>query len=151
VKHNNAQFVCDVVAFHEADNRWQVLLVKRGHEPFQGQWALPGGYVEPDETSQKAALRELAEETGISLTWASPQFVGLYDNPRRDPRGRVVSAAYVLRFGGTVPQVVAGDDADAAQWVSLDKATGLAFDHDKILSDALRVVDSPPPTVAGGA
>jgi 8-oxo-dGTP diphosphatase len=137
---NNAQLTTDVVAFYEVNNYWQVLLIRRGHAPFQGQWALPGGYVEPDETSKAAALRELAEETQVTLTWASPRLVGVYDDPGRDPRGRVVSIAYALRFGGTLPRVAAGDDAAEAQWVPLEQATGLAFDHDLILRDALATV-----------
>lgn len=114
-----------------------VLLIRRSpqSDAFPGAWALPGGYVDPGETAEDAARRELAEETGLTVptVW---DFLKVYDDPKRDPRGRVVSRAFV----GILPAPVkprAGDDAAAAKWVPTDRATGLAFDHDRILRDAL--------------
>jgi len=88
-------------------------------------------------------MREVTEETGITLFWGSPLLVGVYDDPGRDPRGRVVSVAYALRFHGNVPRVVAGDDAAEAAWVDLAEINELAFDHGEILRDALDKLSPP--------
>lgn len=118
--------------------RVHVLLVRRGHPPFAGCWALPGGRVAPDETLQQAARRELTEETG--LTAGELEAVDLYDTPDRDPRGRVVSVAY-LGMVNDLPTPAARDDATAARWVPLGAVVhdpaALAFDHHRILRDAL--------------
>lgn len=126
----------DVVAFSPGD---RVLLVRRAHPPYAGAWALPGGFVEPDEDLPDAAVRELAEETGLGLTVADLRQVGAYGAPGRDPRrGRVVTVAFDASVA-TQPDVVGGDDAAHAAWVPVERAfaEGLAFDHAKILGDAL--------------
>ncbi|MEV2203711.1 NUDIX hydrolase [Streptomyces fradiae] len=110
-----------------------VLLIERGWAPFEGQWALPGGHVDPGETSRAAAARELAEETGI---YAAPQeldLVGVFDAPGRDPRGRYVTFAYHLTVIRNTP-IEAGDDATRAEWWPLDALPPLAFDHAEILA-----------------
>ena len=110
----------------------EVLLVQRKHDPFQGKWALPGGFVDPDERVLDAAKRELLEETGvghIDLT----QF-GAYGDPGRDPRGRTVSIVF-WSFLDEKPRAKASDDAANCEWFSLDRLPEMAFDHGKILTD----------------
>ncbi|WP_405501195.1 NUDIX hydrolase [Streptomyces niveus] len=113
-----------------------VLLIERGWDPFEGMWALPGGHVDPGETSLVAAARELAEETGITLPVSALRQVGTFDAPGRDPRGRYVTVAYTA----TLPQAVnasAGDDATDATWWPLNALPELAFDHAAILRAAV--------------
>jgi 8-oxo-dGTP diphosphatase len=120
----------DCVIFdHEA----RVLLIRRGHEPFRGAYALPGGFVEVGETTENACRREVEEETGLEVH--DLRLVGVYSNPRRDPRGHTVSIAYVTRLPAPVaPQP--GSDAASAAWVSDWRKLDLAFDHAEILADA---------------
>jgi 8-oxo-dGTP diphosphatase len=113
-----------------------VLLIERGREPFQGSWALPGGFVENGERVHDAALRELAEETGISLE-GELALLGVYDTPGRDPRGPTVSVSYLGR-ATTERSAAGGDDAARAAWFSLDSLPALAFDHALIVADATR-------------
>ncbi|MFC8450601.1 NUDIX domain-containing protein [Kitasatospora sp. NPDC057223] len=117
-----------------------VLLIERGWPPFQGSLALPGGHVDPGETSRDAAARELLEETGVRIAPAGLVFVGLYDEPERDPRGRYIGAAYAVRVPEDT-EALAGDDAAAVRWVPLsDLPRLLAFDHHLIVADARRTV-----------
>lgn len=113
----------------------EVLLIKRGREPYRGAWALPGGFVEVGETLEHATVRELLEETG--LKGEIVDLLGAYSDPKRDPRGHTVGIVYVCKVAGIV-QVAAGDDADEARWFPLDALPPLAFDHDRILADARR-------------
>jgi 8-oxo-dGTP diphosphatase len=129
----------DVVILTMLDGRLQVLLVRRGVPPFMGMWAIPGGFKRPTETLDEAAKRELVEETGVSDASLLTQF-GAYGDPGRDPRMNVVTVAYfaVLReVGGIAP----GTDAAAAALIpvsdALDGKIELAFDHAKILGDAV--------------
>ena len=126
----------DSVLFAERDGQMHVLLIQRGNEPYKGCWAFPGGFLEMDETVARCAERELQEETGIVL--AGMQLVGIYSDVERDPRGRVITAAYAAMT--TMPEATAADDAAAAQWWPLNNLPKLAFDHDKILADAIRVL-----------
>lgn len=112
-----------------------VLLIERGWDPYEGCWALPGGHVDPGETSRVAAARELAEEAGVYATPDELDQIGVYDRPDRDPRGRYVTVAYHLTvIPGT--EVEAGDDATNAQWWPLDHLPPLAFDHAEIIRTA---------------
>ena len=108
----------------------EVLLVRRGREPFRGKWALPGGFVEIDEEVETAARRELSEETGLR----APELfeLGVFSRPGRDPRGRVVSVVFVAPFGPGAGGERAGDDAAEAGWFSLSSPPPLAFDHAEI-------------------
>lgn len=112
-----------------------VLLVRRGNPPFKGALALPGGFVEGDESTEDAALRELHEETGLRGRIVG--LVGLYSRPGRDPRGPTATAVYLIDAGRGA--VRAGDDASAARFVPIKSATraALAFDHSEVLADAL--------------
>ena len=125
----------DSVAF---DNAGRVLLIRRKNPPFQGHFALPGGFVDAGETTEAAALRELKEETGIEGT--SPRLVGVYSDPSRDTRHHVVSVAYLV--SPATHDVQAGDDATDAQFVANWRDQPLAFDHQKIISDALGLAKS---------
>lgn len=111
-----------------------VLLIRRGRDPFKGSWALPGGFVDVGETVEDAVRRELVEEAG--LRGDVVHLLGVYSDPGRDPRGHTVSVVYVLRVSGIVDVGQAGDDADEARWFRLDDLPPLAFDHDRILADA---------------
>ncbi|TDW90142.1 8-oxo-dGTP diphosphatase [Kribbella pratensis] len=130
----------DLVILTVRDGRLQVLLIRRGIPPYQGRWALPGGFVRPDEDLETTARRELAEETGLSAERIHLEQVATYGAPDRDPRGRVVSVAY-LALVPDLPAPVAGSDAASASWVDatdvLDDAGRLAFDHHRILTDGV--------------
>src|SRR5512139_3858817 len=113
-----------------------VLLIERGWDPFKGHWALPGGHVDPGETSRAAAVRELAEEAGVYAAPEELDQIGTFDQPGRDPRGRYVTVAYRLTVvPGTI--VEAGDDATRAEWWPLSDLPPLAFDHADILAAAV--------------
>jgi 8-oxo-dGTP diphosphatase len=115
------------------DPEGRVLLIRRGHPPFAGSYALPGGFVEMGETVEDACRREAQEETGIVV--GSLRLVGVYSDPHRDPRGHTVSVG----FGTVLPQAIApqlGSDAAGAEWVADWRSVELAFDHAQILADA---------------
>jgi len=111
-----------------------VVLIRRGSEPFKGRWALPGGFVEVGETVEEAADREAAEETGLAVEVA--RLVGVYSDPERDPRGHNVSVAFIARV--LSGELSAGTDASEVAVVDPDSVE-LAFDHRKIIEDALNL------------
>jgi 8-oxo-dGTP diphosphatase len=122
-----------------------VLLVKRAAEPYRGRLALPGGFVEEVESLEQAARRELREETGVALQAVHREQLGAYGDPRRDPRGRVVSVAYLV-VDSDLPDPQAATDASAAAFLPMESVLSrprrLAFDHARILRDALERVRS---------
>lgn len=114
----------------------KLLVVTRGRDPFRGRPALPGGRVELGERTEEAVRREVLEETGLRVRIAS--IVGVYSDPRRDPRGHTISIVYeVARTGGVIR---AGTDASAVGWVDLRSLPKLAFDHSRIVADFLAFV-----------
>ncbi len=126
----------DLAVFTLRAGARQVLLVERGEEPYAGQWALPGGFVRPDESAERAARRELGEETGLTdVSGPHREPLRTYSEPGRDPRMRVVSVAFAALLPDA-PEAHAGSDAARARWTPYDSARGLAFDHDRILADA---------------
>jgi len=131
----------DVVLIDKTVDPSQILLIQRGKEPFEGDWALPGGFVDMAEPIRDAAIRELIEETGAVVS--NIQFLGYYDAIDRDPRGRTLSFAF-LGITSKVNHIVAGaDDASEARWFEIDNLPKLAFDHKHIVAAAIPNVPSP--------
>lgn len=122
----------DVALLRPVGPGHEILLIERRYPPFEGAWALPGGFIEIDEDLEDAARRELAEETGL-CAGALVQ-IGAFGAPHRDPRERVIS----IVFAGFVPtkarEVTAGDDATNAQWFDLTALPPLAFDHAEVIA-----------------
>lgn len=125
----------DLVIFTIAEDDLKVLLIRRAQEPFKGKWALPGGFVEMDESLEKAAARELEEEVGVSDVYLEQLYS--FGDPGRDPRGRVISVAYFALVDASRQSIQAADDAADAEWHSVFKPPKLAFDHRKILDYAV--------------
>jgi 8-oxo-dGTP diphosphatase len=125
----------DIVIFALRDWELQVLLIRRGIPPFQGRWALPGGFVLDDESLEAAARRELEEEAGVRDVYLEQLYT--FGQPGRDPRGRVVTVAYYALLTTEAAPLVAGTDAGAARWMPARKHPALAFDHEQILGYAL--------------
>ena len=129
-----------VIVAREAKPR--VLLIRRKSEPFAGLWAIPGGFVEPDETLDDAARRELFEETGVDLrsdkAGGRLHQLHTFGAPGRDPRGRTISVVYLALIDEAKLRPRAGDDAAEVGWFSLQRPPRLAFDHQEILACARR-------------
>ena len=129
----------DIVVFALRDGVLSTVLIRRGLPPFHGKWAIPGGFVVPDETLDAAALRELRGETGIRVGDAYLEQLYTFGGVRRDPRGRVISVAHLVLADGTkVAEPRGGSDAATASWHAVDHLPALAFDHAAILAYALK-------------
>ena len=134
----------DVVLFTSLDrtgscDSLQLLLVRRKNEPFKGKWALPGGFIEMDEELAVAAERELFEETGLKVDGLKE--VGIFGAVGRDPRGRVITVAYMgMIEPDEAAGAVAGDDAAEVKWFNVNDLPELAFDHDMIICAAIKSV-----------
>ena len=133
-KYPHPAVTTDSVIFGFDGTKLKVLLIERGQEPHKGKWAFPGGFVCMDESCEEGALRELQEETNMSCAYME-QF-RTYSNLNRDPRERIITVAYLALV--KTQEVQAGDDASKAQWFDINEVPQLAFDHDVILSDALK-------------
>ncbi len=125
---------CVIFGLDES-HKLKVLLIQRAHGPFQGQWALPGGFVDMNEALETAALRELEEETGVKDVFIEQLFT--FGAPGRDPRGRVVSVAYYALVNLEEHPVQAASDARRVKWFQTDQLPALAFDHEHILQVAV--------------
>ena len=126
----------DVIIFTLRGGDLQVLLIRRKNPPFQGVWAIPGGFVGMDESLEEAALRELEEETGVRDVYLEQLYT--FGAPDRDPRGRTITVAYFALVPATAIHPHAGDDAAEAGWWSMYHLPPLAFDHADILAYALQ-------------
>lgn len=149
--HPEFKMTTDVVVLREDMDKdfhfikgTKVLLIKRKNPPFQGSWALPGGFVNKEEHIHEAAARELQEETGLIFDPDSLEFVGIYEDPKRDERGRIVSVAYfdyvhykeqdgAMVSCGSQGEPKANDDATELAWFDMDKLPSLAFDHGEMI------------------
>lgn len=112
----------------------KVLLIKRAQEPFKGQYAFPGGFLDMDETPEACAKRELQEETGLDM--AQMHQIGAFGNVNRDPRGRTISIAFIGVMNA-IKDVTAASDAEEASWSNVHDLPVLAFDHEKIFWKAI--------------
>ncbi len=122
-------FACDGVLIENG----RILLINRAKEPDLGKWAIPGGRIEENETAEECLKREFKEETGLDVE--PVKLIGIYSDPKRDPR-KIIGAAYIVkRIGG---EIKAGDDAGEAKWFGIEELPAeLAFDHREILKDAI--------------
>ncbi len=136
-KYERPSVTVDVVIFTLRQQDLQVLLIRRKYAPFADYWAIPGGFVQMDESLKTAALRELEEETGVRDVYIEQLYT--FGQPERDPRTRVITVAYLALVPATaLPALQAGDDAAEAQWWSMsDLPPHIAFDHAEILNYAL--------------
>ena len=125
----------DAVVFSVNGGETKVLLIRRGNPPFEGQWALPGGFVEMDETLDAGVARELQEETGVSGVDLEQFYT--FGNPGRDPRGRSITVAFMGYADAENCEVQGGDDAAEARWFPTNGLPPLAFDHADIVQRAL--------------
>lgn len=121
-------FACDGILIEGG----KILLIRRGKEPFKGEWGVPGGRIEDDETAEQCLVREMKEETGLDVV--PLKLIGLYSEPKRDPRLIIAAAYLVKRIGG---EVRGGDDAAEAKWYELDDIPPLCTDHGKMVKDAI--------------
>lgn len=125
---------CVILTFHE--DKLKILLIRRGIEPFKGQWALPGGFIRMDESAEEGAVRELKEETGVSGCTIK-QF-HTFSAPGRDPRERVITIAFYALMKWQ--QATGADDAEFADWIPVDSLPELAFDHREIIRVAMEAI-----------
>ena len=124
----------DVVIFTIRDRQLKLLLVKRAGEPYRGKWALPGGFVQLEESLDAGASRELEEETGVSGVFLEQLYT--FGKPGRDPRERVITVAYYALVPSDKLQIRAATDAEAVGWFGMDELPELAFDHAEIVAMA---------------
>ena len=132
-KYEHPAVTTDCVIFTYEDWKLKGLLVKRGGEPYKGEWALPGGFLRGDETAREGALRELKEETALEASAIGE--LGVFSDPSRDSRERVITIAFYALVKPS--KVQGGDDADEAAWFPIDDLPQLAFDHADIIHSAL--------------
>ena len=135
-KHPHPAVTVDGVVFGLDDADLKLLLIQRKVDPFKGKWALPGGFVQPDEDLEAAVRRELADETGITRLYLEQLFS--FGDPKRDPRERVISVAYYALVKLADHRLRAASDAVDVAWFPVAELPKLAFDHEKIVEVALR-------------
>lgn len=129
----NRPLTVDAIIFHQGN----VLVIRRKNEPFKGMPALPGGFVEADETTEEAVKRETREETGLETEIV--RLIGVYSDPGRDPRGPVVSICYLLKATGG--SLLASSDASDVELYFPDDGREMAFDHGRMIKDAMSILN----------
>lgn len=134
-KYARPALTVDCVVFGLDKDELKLLLIERGGEPFKGSWAIPGGFVDMDETPEEAAIRELEEETGLRNIFLEQLYT--FGKVDRDPRERVVSVAHYALVNIEGQKLKAASDAANAAWFSLSDLPELAFDHDEIIQVAI--------------
>ncbi|HSR63261.1 MAG TPA: NUDIX domain-containing protein [Gammaproteobacteria bacterium] len=133
-EHPHPAVTTDIVIFTIRREELEVLLVRRGGEPYKGYWALPGGFVDIDEDLEACALRELEEETGVTGVYLEQLYT--FGAPDRDPRERVISVTYYAMVPADRISLQAASDADEVGWFEVDRLPPLAFDHESIIAMA---------------
>lgn len=135
-KYPQAAVTADWVLFSYDCKKLKVLLIKRGGEPFKGFWAFPGGFINPDETVEQGAQRELMEETSLKADYMEQ--LKVFSTPDRDPRQRVITVPFLglVRYS----EAKSGDDAAEAAWFDIDQLPVLAFDHKQIFHEAMKAL-----------
>jgi len=131
----------DAVIYRKMNGEYEILLIQRKNPPFQGKFALPGGFVEYNESVEEACIREAKEETNMDIKIEN--LVGIYSKPNRDPRGHTITAAFLcIPLENSIP--LAGDDAKNAKFFNVSEILHmeLAFDHKSIIEDALKILGS---------
>lgn len=136
-KYPRAALTVDALVLAKKEKQTFVLLIERGREPFKNKWALPGGFLDMDETLEQACIRELQEETGLKVE--TMQQFRAYDAINRDPRHRTISVVFWAELN-EMPAVTGSDDASRADWFPVDNLPELAFDHQLILEDFFRKI-----------
>jgi 8-oxo-dGTP diphosphatase len=135
-RYDRPSVTVDVVIFTLQNGELHVLLVQRKRWPFEGRWAIPGGFINMDETLDQAARRELEEETGVRDIYLEQLYT--LGNPKRDPRTRVISVAYIALVSADAQTLRVSDESTDVRWFPVERLPGpLAFDHDHILATAL--------------
>ncbi|WP_165063644.1 NUDIX domain-containing protein [Paludisphaera rhizosphaerae] len=135
-KYPRPAVTTDLVVFAWIDHTLQTLLIRRKHDPFADHWAIPGGFLDMEETAEAGARRELLEETGLTIPGVVEP-LGFFAAPDRDPRGRTITLAHVATLPGGDHPIEGGDDAAEAAWRPVVEARDLAFDHDEVLAAAV--------------
>ena len=138
-RHPRFYHAVDCIIFGFDGINIKVLLIQRGIDPYKGKWAFPGGFMNMDETAEQCARRELEEETGLKDVTVEQFYT--FTDVKRDPRERVITVAHYALV--RLSEVKGGDDAEEAQWFSLDEIPSLAFDHELIFRKALITIAIP--------
>ncbi|MDH4109118.1 MAG: NUDIX hydrolase [Gammaproteobacteria bacterium] len=133
--HPHPAVTVDIVLFTLRGGHFEVLLIRRAQPPYEGLWALPGGFVAIDESLRRAAWRELKEETGVNAVYLEQLYT--FGRPDRDPRERVISVAYLALLPPGTARVTADSDAAEADWWPANDLPALAFDHERIVAKAI--------------
>jgi 8-oxo-dGTP diphosphatase len=135
-KYDRPSVTVDVVIFTLLERELNVLLVQRKRWPYEGYWAIPGGFINMDESLDSAARRELEEETGVRDVYLEQLYT--FGNPRRDPRTRVISVAYFALVSSDTQSIRSSDESTEVRWFPIRRLPGqLAFDHEAILASAM--------------
>jgi 8-oxo-dGTP diphosphatase len=135
MNNQSIKLTVDAVVFGYEEGNISVLLIKRKYEPFIGHWAIPGGFIEDEESLEHAVERELHEETGVKINYLEQLYT--FGKPDRDPRGRVVSIAYFGLVRPNAFNILASTDAEQVQWFNINELPKLSFDHKEILKTAI--------------